>query len=69
MVNPEESLGELYRMVKPISLSRAVVFRTNHASNCLTLKGTLPDYKSAIQDKIRRASEHKILWPEWMGGL
>ena len=69
MLTPEESLEELYRMVEPISVSRAVVFRTNHASNYVTLKGTLPDDKSAVLDKIRWAIEHKVLRPEWMRGL
>jgi radical SAM superfamily enzyme YgiQ (UPF0313 family) len=69
MLTPEESLEELYRMVEPVSVSRPVVFRTNHASNYVTAKGTLPDDKKAILHKIRWAIEHKALRPESMRGL
>jgi hypothetical protein len=69
MLTPEESLDELRRMVEPIEVSQPVVFRTNHASNYLTLKGTLPGDKRAILDTIAWAIEHGVLRPEWTRGL
>lgn len=68
-LTPEESLEELGRMVEWIEPKRPVVFRTNHASNYLALKGVLPDDRKQILKAIDSALKNKALRPEWMRGL
>ncbi len=63
-----ENLTELYWLVEDVTTR--TVFRCNHASNYLPLKGTLPDDKDALLYAIRYAMEHpEVLKPEWMRGL
>ncbi len=46
------------------------VFRMNHASNYLTLRGTLNEDREALMDQIDRALSGNIgLRPEWMRGF
>ncbi len=66
--NPIENLIELRWLVEDIDAR--TIFRCNHASNYLPLKGTLPDDKSRIIEAIDYAIAHpEILKPEWLRGL
>ena len=55
--DPLEIIKELELMIQHIDVPGPVEFRTNHASNYLPLRGTLPQDKAAllatIQDALR----------------
>ena len=53
--DPVEILKELELMIMNIESAGPVVFRTNHASNYLPLRGTLPNDKKSLLDRIRNA--------------
>ncbi len=66
--NALENLMELRWMVE--RLQARTIFRCNHASNYLPLKGTLPDDREMILKAIDYAMTHpEVLKPEWMRGL
>ena len=70
MLSQEEIVDELGEMLGCIETEREIVFRTNHASNYLPLRGTLPNDKENMLEVIREAREQKIpLRPEHMRGL
>ncbi len=55
VTDPPAILKELELMILNIDSPGPVVFRTNHASNYLPLKGTLPADKSILLETIRNA--------------
>ena len=58
-------------MIKESSFTNCV-FRSNHASNYLPVKGTLPEDKERILEAIEgvlRAKDRGILRPEFMRAL
>jgi len=63
-------LEELKMMVDSIDAT-SCVFRANHASNYLSIGGTLPQDKEKILSAIDRilADDRLLLRPEWMRGL
>ncbi len=66
----EEILSELETMVRHIEVERPMVFRANHASNYLPLKGTLPVDRDRLLEMIAQARDHRIpLRPESLRGL
>ena len=68
-ITPEESLCELSNMVSLIQPFRPVVFRTNHASNYVPLRGVLPEDRGKILTTIDKALKEGALRPEWARGL
>ncbi len=48
LLNPEAMLAELRQVIERIDVADNCVFRTNHASNYLPLKGTLPKDKERL---------------------
>jgi len=67
-LDKQETLAELRRLIAGLEL-RNTVFRTNHASNWLPLKGTLNRDKDALLKTIDRArSDPRLLRKdEWRG--
>ncbi len=68
---PLEMLHEIRLMLEPLALSNCV-FRCNHASNYLPLKGTLPrDKKALLQalDAVYQQRDTGSLRPEYLRGL
>jgi radical SAM superfamily enzyme YgiQ (UPF0313 family) len=64
-------LREMARFLSALELERTV-FRSDHASNWLALKGTLARDKPALLDQLRTAiarPEHAPLRPAWARGL
>lgn len=55
LLSPEEVIAETYLMIENMNPEKPCVFRSNHASNYLSLKGTLPGDKEAMLAKLRRA--------------
>jgi hypothetical protein len=68
-LSPIESLMELKEFVSHLSCPGETVFRTNHASNYLPLKGVLPRDKDRLIEVLEWAIENRALKPEWMRGL
>lgn len=71
---PLDQLGlfrEIERLLSTLELERTV-FRSDHASNYLVLKGTLGADKQRLLDQVRTAIKMPAragLRPEWMRGL
>jgi len=70
VTDPVEIMNELHLMIRNIDAPGPVVFRTNHASNYLPLRGTLPGDKENLLQTIQAALDHpERLRPESMRGL
>ncbi|MEM4496403.1 MAG: radical SAM protein, partial [Archaeoglobaceae archaeon] len=66
--NAIENLQELRMLVE--NLEAKTIFRCNHASNYLPIRGNLPEDKLKILKTINYAIAHpEILKPEWLRGL
>ncbi|MDY2959553.1 MAG: radical SAM protein [Hornefia sp.] len=57
LLTPEEVIAETYLMMEHMNPTKPVVFRSNHASNYLSLRGNLPDDKEEMMGLLRRAME------------
>jgi len=70
VTDPMDVLKEVELMIRNIEAPGPVVFRTNHASNYLPLKGTLPADKERLLKTIRNAvKDPSLLRAEYMRGL
>jgi len=70
VTDPLDVLKEVELMVKNIDAPGPVVFRTNHASNYLPLRGVLPGDKERLLKTIRSAmKDPTMLKAEYMRGL
>ena len=70
VTDPIDVLKEVELMIKNIDAPGPVVFRTNHASNYLPLRGVLPGDKERLLKTIRGAmKDPSILRAEYMRGL
>ncbi len=58
-LSPIEVLSETELMLKNINVTKNCVFRSNHASNYVSLKGDLPTDKNRMLDQLRVAMENK----------
>ncbi|MCG8482631.1 MAG: B12-binding domain-containing radical SAM protein [Clostridia bacterium] len=58
VLTPEEVLYETEEMIKHINVSKECIFRSNHASNYFSLKGTLPDDKERLLQQINSAKHN-----------
>ena len=69
-LNSDDILEELKIMLQNINVKNEMVFRTNHASNYLPLKGILPRDKNQLLNMIIKAQKKEInLRPEHLRGL
>jgi radical SAM superfamily enzyme YgiQ (UPF0313 family) len=57
-------LKELYALIQALDVKK-MVFRTNHASNYLNLRGSLPMDQERLLEEIKQAIQHQSLRPEW----
>ncbi len=63
-------LEEEKLLIQLIDPPKNIIFRSNHASNALALRGTLPGDKNKICDKIETALNGELgIRPAWMRGL
>ncbi|MFZ5644258.1 MAG: radical SAM protein [Bacillota bacterium] len=72
LLGPLENLQELKWLVDDLEMKKSCVFRCNHASNYLPLKGTLPNDKESLASLLGDvvANPHRYrLKPESMRGL
>lgn len=61
VLTAEEVLGETALMLKNIDVKKTCVFRSNHASNYVSLRGNLPEDKDMMLAQLRRAMENTSL--------
>lgn len=70
VTDPIDVLKEVELIIKNTDAPGPVVFRTNHASNYLPLRGVLPDDKGRLLKTIRSAvKDPRVLRTEYMRGL
>lgn len=58
LLSAEEVVAETYLLLKHANPSNACVFRSNHASNYVSLRGTLPFDKDRMMAQLKRAMEN-----------
>ena len=69
-INDDESLGELYDLINQIETSDEIVFRVNHGSNAYMVKGTLPQDKQEMLDKVEWMKQHpETVRPQGLRGF
>jgi radical SAM superfamily enzyme YgiQ (UPF0313 family) len=69
-INDDESLEELYGLINQINTKEKIVFRVNHGSNAYTVKGTFPEDKQEMLDKVEWMKEHpEIVRPQGIRGF
>ncbi len=67
--NDQGMLHEQARLIALINPKRPVIFRSNHASNSLPLKGNLPNDRDYLLEKLQLAENGEILLvPEILRG-
>ena len=65
LLSAEEVMAETLLMLQNTEVTKKCVFRSNHASNYLSLKGDLPDDKERMMEQIRAAmTDHDLLKDE-----
>lgn len=68
--NDIDMLDEQKRFISLISPKKAIIFRSNHASNALPLKGTLPKDRDELLDVLTLAQEDEtLLRPQFLRGF
>ena len=58
LLSPEEVIAETYLMLENADPKTPCVFRSNHASNYLSLRGNLPDDKERMLAQLKNAMEN-----------
>jgi len=61
LLSAEEIVGETLLMLKNIEVKKNCVFRSNHASNYVSLRGDLPVDKEKMMGQLRKAMENTNL--------
>lgn len=64
LLTPQEVMAEMELLLENIHVEKKCVFRSNHASNYLSLKGDLPDDKERMLAQIRAAQKDDSLLKE-----
>ena len=69
-ISDSEALDELEDLVSSINAEEEIIFRANHGSNPYTIKGTFPQDKQAMLEKISWMKEHpESVRPEGLRGF
>ena len=64
LLRPDEVLKEAQLMLENINVTKKCVFRSNHASNYVSLKGDLPDDRDTMIRQLKIAEQHSELWKD-----
>ena len=64
LLRPDEVLKEAQLMLENINVTKKCVFRSNHASNYVSLKGDLPYDKNSMIDRLKTAQNHSEMWKD-----
>ncbi len=69
-INDDESLEELHDLISRIETKEEIVFRANHGSNAYTIKGTLPQDRQTMLDRVEWMMQHpEIMRPQGLRGF
>lgn len=69
-VNDSEALDELEDLIKQIDVRDEIIFRANHGSNAYTIKGTFPQDKQMMLEKISWMKQHpEVVRPQGLRGF
>ncbi len=69
-ISDEESLEELYNLIDQIDTREEIVFRVNHGSNAYSVKGTFPQDKQEMLEKVTWMRQHpETARPEGLRGF
>lgn len=69
-VNDSEALDELEDLIKQIDVKDKVIFRANHGSNAYTIKGTFPQDKQVMLERIFWMKQHpEVIRPAGLRGF
>ena len=69
-ISDPEALDELEDLISQIDVKEEVVFRVNHGSNAYTIKGTFPQDKQAMLEKIVWMRQHpEVVRPKGLRGF
>ncbi len=58
LLTPEQVVGETYLMIENAKPKKSCVFRSNHASNYISLKGNLPEDRERMLAQLKVAMEN-----------
>ena len=64
LLSPEEVMAETLLMLKHTNVEKTCVFRSNHASNYLSLRGNLPEDKEQMMALLRKAMENHDMFKD-----
>ena len=64
LLSPEEVMAETLLMLKNTNVSKKCVFRSNHASNYVSLRGNLPEDKEKMMALVRKAMENHDMFKD-----
>ncbi len=64
LLSPEEVMAETLLLLKNTNVSKTCVFRSNHASNYLSLKGNLPEDKERMMELLRKAMDNHDMFKD-----
>ena len=69
-LSDDEVLNELEELINQIDVKDEIIFRTNHGSNAYTIKGTFPQDKDAMLEKISWMKNHpETIRPKGLRGF
>ena len=69
-ISDDEAINELEELISQIDVTNEIIFRANHGSNAYTIKGTLPQDKQTMLEKITWMKEHpEVIRPEGLRGF
>ena len=64
LLTPEEVTAETLLMLENTNVTKKCVFRSNHASNYLSLRGDLPDDKESMMAVLREALDNPNMFKD-----
>ena len=62
LLKPREVIEEAITILENINVTKKCVFRSNHASNYVALKGDLPKDKKRMIKELKYALDHEEIW-------
>ncbi len=69
-LNDDEALDELEELLSKIETKEEIIFRANHGSNAYTIKGTFPQDKQKMLDRLKWMREHpEVVRPQGLRGF
>jgi len=69
-ITDSEAIDELENLVANINAKNEIIFRANHGSNAYTIKGTFPQDKDSMLEKISWMKKHpEVIRPQGLRGF